>query len=371
MKILVFSHNNHLYGANRSLLSVLLFLKNMNQDVAILLPSNGDFKDILDKLGFSSVKFFYFPFFLYYKLRLKYIALPFMWLWNILVFPVLLFKVKKLNPDIIYSNTAAENMGVLIAKILKIKHVWHIREFMDKDHGANFIGGNTLKSFFYNQSNGLIFVSNAVSDSITFHPNTKRKVIYNGISVKDFICKKRYDNFKSLKMGVVGVIDESKGQDKAISYFNDLLRIDPNAELYIFGQNGGFYLKYLKKLIIENDLTDKVIFKGFEKNISNIYDSIDVLLMTSRNEAFGRVTVEAMLHGVPVIGFNKGGTSELIDNGQTGFLFDNKDEFIEAFEELNNIEVYNYISEHARKNAVVQFSEERYTKEVLDFILTV
>lgn len=369
MKILVFAHNNHLYGANRSLLSVLLYLKKNNYKITVLLPGNGDFKTKLDDEGIENFKIFYFPFFLYYKFRLKYLALPIMWIYNLFVFPFLLLKVKSINPDIIYSNTAAENMGILLAKALNIKHVWHIREFMDKDHGANFIFGNDLKSKYYNQSDGLMFVSNAVSTSILCDKKVAREVIYNGISpVREDFQKIKSSN-QRLKLGVVGVIDPSKGQDKAILYFASLLKINPNTELHIYGENGGFFLKELNKIILENDLSQKVFFRGFEKDISKIYENIDILLMTSRNEAFGRVTVEAMLHGIPVIGFNKGGTSELINNGETGYLFDNEEQFISAFRELNNESNYNYISQSAKSKAIVDYKEEKYTCNVLSFIL--
>ena len=49
---------------------------------------------------------------------------------------------------------------------------------------------------------------------------------------------------------------------------------------------------------------------------------IDVELVCSRAEAFGRSTVEAMLGGIPVIGCNSGGTPELVKDEITGFLFE-------------------------------------------------
>ena len=48
---------------------------------------------------------------------------------------------------------------------------------------------------------------------------------------------------------------------------------------------------------------------------------MDVELVCSRAEAFGRVTVEAMLGGIPVIGSNTGGTPELIQDGKNGYLY--------------------------------------------------
>lgn len=54
-----------------------------------------------------------------------------------------------------------------------------------------------------------------------------------------------------------------------------------------------------------------------------LFSEIDVLVVPSVwNEPFGRVVVEAYAHGVPVIGSNRGGIPELIEEGRIGFLFD-------------------------------------------------
>ena len=49
------------------------------------------------------------------------------------------------------------------------------------------------------------------------------------------------------------------------------------------------------------------------------------MLVCSKYEAFGRVTVEAMMAGCLVIGANSGGTIELIEDGSTGVLFESGD----------------------------------------------
>ena len=55
----------------------------------------------------------------------------------------------------------------------------------------------------------------------------------------------------------------------------------------------------------------------------NFFPEIDVLVIPSLvRESFGRVIIESYAHGVPVIGANRGGISELVEEGRTGFLFD-------------------------------------------------
>ena len=57
-------------------------------------------------------------------------------------------------------------------------------------------------------------------------------------------------------------------------------------------------------------------------NLSYYYSQADVALVCSRAEAFGRITIEAMKYGLPVIASNVGGNVELIKDGETGVLYE-------------------------------------------------
>ena len=68
-------------------------------------------------------------------------------------------------------------------------------------------------------------------------------------------------------------------------------------------------------------LEQNVKFWGHIKNPYIAYQQADAILMCSKNEAMGRVTVEAMSACRPVIGYDNAGTSELIDHEHTGLLY--------------------------------------------------
>ncbi|MFM9745581.1 glycosyltransferase, partial [Streptomyces brasiliscabiei] len=71
---------------------------------------------------------------------------------------------------------------------------------------------------------------------------------------------------------------------------------------------------------------------GFSKNTEEFYQNNDVFIMGSVSEAFGRVTVEAMMNGMLVIGRNAGGTPEILDDGKFGLLFQTSDELANKLE---------------------------------------
>lgn len=95
--------------------------------------------------------------------------------------------------------------------------------------------------------------------------------------------------------------------------------------------------------------------------------TMDLELICSRSEAFGRVTIEAMLHSIPVIGANSGGTPELIIDKENGLLFQygDIDELVDKIETLiNNKVLYNQImnktAEYGR-----QFTIDRTANKIL------
>ena len=98
MKILFVSHYSFLYGSNRSLDSLIDYFRGKGEDVEVLLPSKGKFFEHLKSKGIKvhSLRFFYEV--MYVKWNKKYLSLPILWIYNAMVFPLLLWKVKKEMP---------------------------------------------------------------------------------------------------------------------------------------------------------------------------------------------------------------------------------------------------------------------------------
>jgi glycosyltransferase involved in cell wall biosynthesis len=73
--------------------------------------------------------------------------------------------------------------------------------------------------------------------------------------------------------------------------------------------------------IDENHLRDSVHLLGYREDLTPLYEVINVLVVPSRSEPFGRVVIEAMVQGVPCIGSNAGGIPEIIEDRLTGLLY--------------------------------------------------
>jgi glycosyltransferase involved in cell wall biosynthesis len=94
-------------------------------------------------------------------------------------------------------------------------------------------------------------------------------------------------------------------------------------EFLIVGEEAaasGEYRARLEKLIDELRLTKSVRLSGRRDDVAPLIASLDVLVSTSRTEAFGMVLVEAAACGVPVVATATEGAREIVADGATGSL---------------------------------------------------
>ena len=84
-------------------------------------------------------------------------------------------------------------------------------------------------------------------------------------------------------------------------------------------------LEAIERLVCDKGLQDDVIFLGDQEFISDILPAGDVFLLPSEHESFGLAALEAMSSGLPVVASNVGGLHEVIEHGETGYLYDPHD----------------------------------------------
>jgi glycosyltransferase involved in cell wall biosynthesis len=235
----------------------------------------------------------------------------------------------KTNPHLIYTSTVVIPWGAISAAFLNKPHIWHVREYGEKDHGLKFFLEFKKRAKFISFfSDRMVYRSKALCNEYKkYIDKNKNREFYNAIPIPQSYLEdsveEPYHLKDSLKLIMVGNIIESKGQHQAIEALYELNKEGHKAELLILGNydNDKIYYNRLKEIIESKDLKN-VYFKSFVRNPFSYIKQADILLMCSRCEAFGRVTVEAMMLKKPVIGSNSGGTVELIKDGFNGFLYE-------------------------------------------------
>jgi glycosyltransferase involved in cell wall biosynthesis len=125
-------------------------------------------------------------------------------------------------------------------------------------------------------------------------------------------------------VGVVGNIQEWKGQAVLIEAMGRVVREVPKARGVIIGgvhRAGAAYYERLRARTRELGLEHALLFTGFRSDVADVMNALDVVVHTSvRAEPFGRVILEGMALGKPVVASAAGGVPELIEDGDTGFL---------------------------------------------------
>ena len=125
-------------------------------------------------------------------------------------------------------------------------------------------------------------------------------------------------------VGVVGNIQEWKGQAVLVEAMAQVVQAVPEARGLIVGgvhRAGAAYHQRLLEQIRASHLDETMTITGFRGDIADVMNALDVIVHTSvRAEPFGRVILEGMLLGKPVVATAAGGVPELIRDGDTGFL---------------------------------------------------
>ena len=197
---------------------------------------------------------------------------------------------------------------------------------------------------------------------------TKIAYIYNW--KEDGLSNVTY-NDESTNIVTVGRFDYQKGYDYLVQVATKVLDKRSDWTWEVYGSGKQDEVDKIRDFIIENDLQDKLVIKGLEKNQDLIYGDKGIYVMTSRYEGLPLVLLEAQQYNLPIVSFRcPTGPSEIIENGMNGYLIDcyDVDEMSNRLLELmNDKELRNRFSSHAKDN-MEKFNKDRIIHQWIDLI---
>jgi glycosyltransferase involved in cell wall biosynthesis len=128
-------------------------------------------------------------------------------------------------------------------------------------------------------------------------------------------------------IGIVGNIREWKGQDVVVRALHLLASSIPGLRCLVIGgvsETRSADLDYkhsIEAFIAGHGLEERVLFLGYRDDVPDLVNSLDILVHASVSpEPFGRVILEGMVLGRPVVATNIGGPREIIEDGISGLL---------------------------------------------------
>jgi len=160
-----------------------------------------------------------------------------------------------------------------------------------------------------------------LANNNTLIPEHKIRLIYNGVSLSRF-HRDAVPFYKAKEgeiiLGSAGRLSEEKGHIYLLEMMKYLVEDTLRYKLLIAGE--GKMLQSLEKMAKSFGVSEQVEFLGFVDDMPSFFSSIDVFILPSRSEGFANVIEEAMASWKPVVAFDIKSTSEIIKQGETGYI---------------------------------------------------
>jgi len=198
-----------------------------------------------------------------------------------------------------------------------------------------------LFSLLWRRADAVIAISYAVRDWLVKEhqvPPGKVHVVHYGIEPDRFVSlgEAKTGEGDCPVIGTIGRLEPWKGHETLIRAMPLVLMRHPQARLRIAGHDPWGYSGSLRRLIESLGLEEKVELLGFVEDIPSFLRGINVFAFASRSEGFGQVVIEAMAAGKPVVASRIAPLTEIVVDGETGFLVppDDPEAFAEAISQV-------------------------------------
>jgi glycosyltransferase involved in cell wall biosynthesis len=313
-KIFYLNHVSYLGGAEIALLDLLTSLNRERYTPVALVPEG----DLAERIR---------------QLQIRCVPIPALdgvnrhtlsrFLWAL---PHLHSLIQREKPDLLYANTnfTAEYAGIL-SKITRIPSVGHIRDIEPLGRMGRWL---------VRQNTKLIAISEAVKQYLVSEhiPEPQIVKVHDGVDLQRYKPHKsrlifvnhRDEEKNPLIIGLIGQIGERKGHRYFLEAAWMITQSHPLVKFWIVGkepaQGQERYTNQLTEYVREHHLQFQVKFWGFRPDITEILARVDILVLPSLQEPFGKIVIEAMAMGKPVIASRVGGVPEIVVDGQTGLL---------------------------------------------------
>ena len=243
-------------------------------------------------------------------------------------------KLRLLRPDIlhchlvranIYGRIAAKLAGIpvvisthhgiedyMISDSLRdraVRHVEHITDgFVTCHVGVSEVMRLAAIKYLGLSSNKIVTIPNGVDLQLYSSDPTECDTIRRELGLDP----------DAIVVGSVGILNYTKNFKLLLLVAKSVIELYPSVQFIVFGD--GDQRRELEEMVVDLGLCKSIFFHGFSADIPHVLMALDIFALTSRSEGFGLAVAEAMASGLPCVTFDVGALSELIVDGQSGFL---------------------------------------------------
>ncbi len=375
MKVLYYIQNvSHKEGSWLSLSALIKYVIGHNVTPVIVAPYEINKDSVfVDYCSSNNIQCYYVPIF-FPKLSIgrsglgRWIRL---WMYEVRFVPSKyrcarqLYKiVKKEKPDIIHTNVGVLREGLWVAKFCKIPHVWHLREYQDLDFSWDIYPSKRVYERLLRKSDAIVTITDNIRSYFNLTGVKYAYTVYNGIEAN---VVREIQMPKEKYFLVASRIYPEKGILEIINVFKKFYDTHTNYKLVIAGDCSH---EYAKMLVDKFANEESIIFVGWKNqtDLETLMSHATALVVNSRFEGLGRMSVESILRGSLVIGKDVAGTKEIRQKVGGVLGYNNEHGLLTCMENVCNIneEQYRKLILEAQDKAKVLFSIEKNGEKIMN-----
>ncbi|MEW6750751.1 MAG: glycosyltransferase family 4 protein [Candidatus Latescibacterota bacterium] len=229
--------------------------------------------------------------------------------------------VRRQRPALLHANSSRSMAYAgLVGRWARLPVVWHVRIVASDGWWDRVLARRATR---------LVVVSEAVRARFPW-PDARARVcvVPNAVDVDAMArgdgeaARRRLGCGAGPLVGMVAQLVPNKRPEDFLRAAALVAERFPDCRFLLVGREpeGGGYGAYLRELASRLGLGERVVFAGFQDDVPGVMAALDVVVLTSAQEAFGRVLVEAMAAGRPVVATRSGGVAEVVADQETGIL---------------------------------------------------
>lgn len=254
---------------------------------------------------------------------------------------------------------------VLLIKLFRVKLVYHFHNKGVSARQNRFID-NLLYRFVFKNTNAILLSKYLYADIQSYLPVTKIHICPNGIPEEE-IPSKIYDkNHEGIvKILFLSNLIESKGVYILLEACSILKQNGITFECDFIGNEGDINVTQFQKMTKSLGLTYHVKYLGrkYGEEKNRAFKNADIFVFPTYQDCFPLVLLEAMQHKLPVISTYEGGIMDIVKDGETGFLVQQKN--VQALAEkleilIQNNELHNKMGIAGRKKYEQEFTLKKF-----------
>ncbi|WP_084701236.1 glycosyltransferase family 4 protein [Cryptosporangium arvum] len=229
--------------------------------------------------------------------------------------------IDRVKPDAVLTNSAVIPAPAYAARRCGVPHVWYVGEsFGTNPTLRSALHPRQIASRLSNLSARTIAVSRFVAAQLAtaYPPISSKLSVIPPPALADRLGPLPRPTMRKpgpLRVLLAGSFSPEKGQMDAVRAVGECYARNHHVELRLVGGGHHRMTERIQSSADSLGVSHLVTIESWTNGVEALYQWADVVLMLSKNEAFGLVTVEALSYGCPVVGYDRGSTPELLSAG--------------------------------------------------------